>query len=160
MAQAFITTYTNNFRWNVQERVKPIDPTKDNPDCDVDKDLWITYGDNVDEEDTEHFAKVANTVKQMQLKRMKTTYQTEYCKDLSKKQVQMDHQTIDTKSFENQLLESSKILYGRRNQRLPKPLPSSKRINGYLRPQRLFTPLTFYQHDIGRVGFNILLKQL
>nr|XP_023030106.1 uncharacterized protein LOC111518019 isoform X5 [Leptinotarsa decemlineata] len=159
MAQAFITTHRNNFRWHQQERIKPIIAGSYVPDCNTDKDRWIEVDDSVDTEDNENFSKIKLVVKQMHLKRMRSVYQTDYCKEISRKQsITISPVSLENESFENELLESCKVLYTKKRDKILPPLPSSRQVNGYIRPSRLYTPLTRYQYDIGRVAYNLLNK--
>lgn len=155
MAQAFVTSYQDNFRWNVQEKAQPIYPGKSYIKCDHNADVWLVVKDLVnDGSNKESYAEVEATVKQMQLQRYISTYQRYFCKKHSKQDV------IGTKEQEalgNELLESCKLLYDKKIDKVLPPLTTCRTINGYLRPSKLFTPKTTYQNEVGRVGYQIML---
>ncbi|KAG5868509.1 hypothetical protein JTB14_001727 [Gonioctena quinquepunctata] len=158
MAQAFITTYRNNFRWHTQTKTKPIiDGGSILPDCDEDEDLWLMLVDNVQSETDGMLSQAEAAVKQMQLKRWRSTYQVDYCRDLWKK---MYGRPTDSEqaSYGNELLESCRILFDKKRGKIIPPLPTSRQVNGYIRPARLHVPLTRYQNDIGKVGYELLKK--
>lgn len=157
MAQAFVTTYLDNFRWNHQKKVQPIPAEKGLLHCDQNPTLWLVVKDSLDDENNkETFAEVEATVKQMQLKRYVSTYQNTYCKKNT------EPHTLNKKELEaldNELLESCKILYSKKLKKILPPLSSSRTINGYIRPSRLYTPRSAYQDDVGKRAYHILLRQ-
>lgn len=156
MAQAFVTSYLDNFRWYDEKKVQPISAEKSFPQCDQNPDLWLVVKDFLEDENSkENHSEVEATVKQMQLKRYVSTYKGSYWKKRT------EPQTLDKKELEaldNELLESCKVLYDKRLEKILPPLTSSRRINGYIRPSRLYTPKSTYQDDVGKIAYHILLQ--
>ncbi|XP_072388146.1 uncharacterized protein [Diabrotica undecimpunctata] len=153
MAQAFITTTKNSFRWNVQEKEKPIRQERKFDECYGKNVDWLTEQDL--SEKMENFEKIKAAVAQLQRDRMsRTTYRRDYCKE-EKKAARIVGREEAVDSFENQLLESYKKIY---QQKTGKVLPTitTQRILGFLTPSRMYTPISNYQHDFGRVGFERL----
>nr|XP_023030103.1 protein YIPF1 isoform X2 [Leptinotarsa decemlineata] len=75
----------------------------------------------------ENFSKIKLVVKQMHLKRMRSVYQTDYCKEISRKQsITISPVSLENESFENELLESCKVLYTKKRDKILPPLPSSR----------------------------------
>ncbi|XP_057654573.1 uncharacterized protein LOC130892900 [Diorhabda carinulata] len=156
MAQAFITTAKNTYRWNVQEKTKPIKQEKYYDECYGKNVEWLTEKD-LGGKITEHFEEIEKAVKELQAKRMSlTTYRTDYCKDWKK--------VIDSESkediVENELAKHFEQLYEEKKTRKILPTIESQRILGFLASSRMYTPITTYQNDYGRLGYERLPKIL
>lgn len=94
MAQAFVTTYLDNFRWYKQKKVQPIRAEKSFSKCDQNSDKWLEVKDFPEDEDNkENYSEVEATVKQMQLKRYVSTYEGSYWKKVT------EPQTLDKKNL-------------------------------------------------------------
>ncbi|VEN61908.1 unnamed protein product [Callosobruchus maculatus] len=92
------------------------------------------------------------------LTRLVSTYQHDYTGGTMKKLQDKPSELTTNVGFENQLLESCKLLFGPKTQKLLAPLVTSRHINGYMRTEGFYTPLTVYQRDIGQVAYNVLSK--
>ncbi|XP_030761307.1 uncharacterized protein LOC115886348 [Sitophilus oryzae] len=171
MAQAFITTHKDTFRWNCQPRVGPIrqdDLSKLEPEGDI----WKLDPNKEIEEELRNLPKIKETIEKLYLKRMKTTYQLSHCDNLLKaaKHIkttlslpnasasQAKIENVKDEDFENELLEYCNNLYGPNNQKIIPPLYTSRNVFGYLRPSRLRTTRSVYQDDHGKVAYRILMS--
>ncbi|KAJ3658749.1 hypothetical protein Zmor_010470 [Zophobas morio] len=96
-------------------------------------------------------------IKKTNLKRMISTYQISYCKDMVAK---FTGEPIES-SFENQLLEYSQKLYEPESRsKISPPLPGTRKVFGYIRPSWNYIPLTNYQYNFGRTAYEILKRNL
>ncbi|XP_056636809.1 uncharacterized protein LOC130445269 [Diorhabda sublineata] len=168
MAQAFITTAKNTFRWNVQEKTKPKRFGRKNNSKNINSNLILNGNRSYLLSQyvaissakpylplQEHFEEIEKAVKELQVKRMSsTTYRTDYCKDWKK--------VIDSESkediVENELAKNFEQLYGEKKTRKILPTIESQRILGFLASSRMYTPITTYQNDYGRLGYERLPK--
>uniref|UniRef100_A0A6P7H4E2 Uncharacterized protein LOC114346859 n=1 Tax=Diabrotica virgifera virgifera TaxID=50390 RepID=A0A6P7H4E2_DIAVI len=93
MAQAFVTTTKNSFRWNVQEKVKPIRHEHKFDECYGKNIEWLTEQDL--NEKMEKFEKIKASVAQLKRDRMsRTTYRIDYCKHEKKGEVIYYHRQL------------------------------------------------------------------
>jgi hypothetical protein len=114
------------------------------------EDIWITSEISEDKQDS---ALVEKQLRKCYLKRMITTYQFYYCRDMIAK-LMGEPKLIPA---ENQLLESSRNLYEPQSRpKIAPPLAGSRKVYGYIRPTRNYTPLTTYQIDYGKTAYKIL----
>ncbi|XP_050513654.1 uncharacterized protein LOC114333394 [Diabrotica virgifera virgifera] len=153
MAQAFVTTTKNSFRWNVQEKVKPIRHEHKFDECYGKNIEWLTEQDL--NEKMEKFEKIKASVAQLKRDRMsRTTYRIDYCKHEKKAA-----RTVGSEdSFENQLQERYyKKIYQKKKGKIL-PTVETQRIFGFLAPSRMYTQKSNYQHDYGQVGFDRLFN--
>uniref|UniRef100_A0AAR5QD70 Uncharacterized protein n=1 Tax=Dendroctonus ponderosae TaxID=77166 RepID=A0AAR5QD70_DENPD len=121
-----------------------------------------------------NLTKIETAINKLYLRRLRSTYQISYCDKLVKQTTRRSSESqvkggnaqraIEVRSkdsflddeLENELLEYCKKLYGSRSQKIIPPLNSARNVFGYMRPTKLLTPLTIYQNEYGRVGYNIL----
>ncbi|CAH1979859.1 unnamed protein product [Acanthoscelides obtectus] len=158
MAQGYITSYINDYRRHDEKREPPIIPGDMRFHCDDDKALWMDESE-FGVGDISDLTKGAAMLKMMRMRRMISTYRQHYCEEKPKQDgsEEMEKEPFaEDLGFENALLENCKILYGRKTKKLLPPITTGRRINGYMRSSRFYTPLTVYQKVHGQVGYKIL----
>ncbi|CAG9765473.1 unnamed protein product [Ceutorhynchus assimilis] len=158
MAQAFLSTYQNHYRWRWQPRPLPFIPGK-LTNLALQNDCWnLNLNLDLDEE-LANLPKIKQAIYNLYLKRMRTTYKISHCENLklpkksSETNVEFSHQD----EFENELLEYCHKLYGSKHKKPIPPLNTARNVFGYMRPARLMTSLTSYQNDHGKVAYKILV---
>ncbi|XP_076251123.1 uncharacterized protein LOC143190602 [Rhynchophorus ferrugineus] len=157
MAQAFVTSYRNQFRWYDQARRQPIDPDKLTK-FELEGDIWFLDLNGEIDEELKNLNSIKEAIHKLYLKRMKSTYQVSHCDNLKPTQ-SVDVSTLDhpsDKKVKNELLEYCHKLYGPKRQKIIPPLYSARNVFGYMRPSKLQTALTVYQVEYGRVAYKLL----
>ncbi|XP_064215095.1 uncharacterized protein LOC103312876 [Tribolium castaneum] len=151
MAQCFVSTYRNHYRWPDPQFTKSAHEPYDNFVSVIPpEDIWIGADTGEDKLDA---AALEKRLRKCYLKRLITTYQYDYCKDLVAKFIG-EPANIE---IENQLLQSAKNLYDPDSRpKIAPPLPGTRKVFGYIRPSRNYTPLTTYQFFIGKTGYQML----
>ncbi|KYB28151.1 hypothetical protein TcasGA2_TC032947 [Tribolium castaneum] len=103
MAQCFVSTYRNHYRWPDPQFTKSAHEPYDNFVSVIPpEDIWIGADTGEDKLDA---AALEKRLRKCYLKRLITTYQYDYCKDLVAKFIG-EPANIE---IENQLLQSAKI---------------------------------------------------
>ncbi|XP_039278581.1 uncharacterized protein LOC111063573 [Nilaparvata lugens] len=87
------------------------------------------------------------SVKQLYLQRLQSTYQVSYNCNLDKDE--------DLLAKDTMMIESRKLYYPPCKKLLP-PVPSSRRVLGYCRPSLYYTELSEYQGTYSYLGYSIL----
>ncbi|XP_018332410.1 uncharacterized protein LOC108741931 [Agrilus planipennis] len=160
MAQAFITKNMETYRWPEISKRKSLKPTDKLAESLPEGDIWIVrkaLGEAKEGEQEDDALKIAQAkVKEMYRKRILSTYQVDYCHGLLKG----DEVPISAEDLEFQLIETCREYYKPRTQKIMPPLPTSRRLLGYIRPTNMYTPLTEYQAVYGYAGYKILEKNI
>ncbi|KAL1509055.1 hypothetical protein ABEB36_003856 [Hypothenemus hampei] len=169
MAQAFISTYKKSFRWHQQLKIDPCDSRnlpKFEPEGETDLNKEL-------DEELKDISKIKKAIHKFYLARMRSTYYISYCDKIEKCQKNVSRSSsvmskLDElrdscqeglqETFENELLEYCKNLYSNKNKKIIPPLDTTRNIFGYMRPTRLLTPISIYQHKYGRIAYDILKK--
>ncbi|XP_045479316.1 uncharacterized protein LOC123684194 [Harmonia axyridis] len=166
MAQAFVTTYRNHFRNHkepLRKSKRPLDRHAASPPAG---DYWL-------DTDVKKKKKAINVplsealINQSSGRVMFTTYQMNYCTDkvreknrelreIAQKAAGDKSTQIEEQSFENELLRYCKELYSTKTAKILPPGETARRVYGYIRPESMYTPLTHYQMNYGKAGFDIM----
>lgn len=168
MAQAFITSYRNQFRGNKGKSSKSKKPVDKLCDIPPPGDYWIKEKTSLKSKDVNMFHADA-VIKESTRRQMFTTYEMYYCKDFVRK-IKEEMKMFSDKAagsdepkprkaeenFENELLKYCSDLYSPKTQKILPPLPTARRVHGYIRPEAMHTPLTHYQIAYGKAGYDIL----
>ncbi|XP_050300383.1 uncharacterized protein LOC126738934 [Anthonomus grandis grandis] len=176
MAQAFVSTYQNHFRWHCQPKIPPINPNRLTT-LQPEGDIWLLNTEEAIDEDVDNIPKIKEAIHNLYLKRMRSTYQISYCRNIkqkkisdldlgeSKQNMQVQKPSIKKVEIEEEALGNEVLEHFRKYYiphkicKIVPPLPSARTLFGYIRPSRLLTPMTLYQNGLGRVGFDILNEQ-
>nr|CAI5859275.1 unnamed protein product [Callosobruchus analis] len=157
MAQAYITSYVNDYRRHFQGREPPIYPDDARFDCDEDKDFWMSTKMH-EAEDEADLIKGKALLHRMRMGRMISTYRHHYCKERPMREPSdlAIGPDVEDVGFEHALLENCKALFGRRSRKLLPPITTGRHINGYMRTSRFYTPLTVYQRVHGQLAYKVM----
>ncbi|VEN36968.1 unnamed protein product [Callosobruchus maculatus] len=159
MAQAYITSYINDYRRYHQKREAPIFPDDVRFDCDQDKEFWMSSKVHGIEDESD-LIKGEAMLHRMRMGRMISSYRYDYCKEKPKKEptdLTMGPAEEDV-GFEDALIEHCKALFEKKSRKLLPPLTTGRHINGYMRTSRFYTPLTVYQRVHGQLAYKVLEK--
>ncbi|KAL3265282.1 hypothetical protein HHI36_009492 [Cryptolaemus montrouzieri] len=166
MAQAFVTTYRNHYRWHKEPLRKSKRPLDRHAATAPPGDYWIDSTLRKQHKDI-NVPYAQALINQSTGRQMFSTYQVNYCADALRtkrramqKAVQLaaGEKTSESadQSFENELLKYCEELYNPKTTKLLPPTETTRRVHGYIRPESMYTPLTHYQMVYGRAGYNIM----
>ncbi|KAK5643978.1 hypothetical protein RI129_007823 [Pyrocoelia pectoralis] len=154
MAQAFTTTYQKYHRQHAIERRKSLRPVDRFALELPEGGNWIVHKKvGEDDEGGVGLQAALAAIHQMNRGRLWSTYQVHYCAGMIPK----DSSGEEDGPTGNAILIHGNRIYGPKTQKIPPPLPTSKRVYGYIRPSRMYYPITTYEVTHGKVGYDILL---
>ncbi|KAB0792884.1 hypothetical protein PPYR_12504 [Photinus pyralis] len=154
MAQAFTTTYQKYYRQHPIERRKSLRPVDRFASELPEGGNWIVHKKvGEDDEGGVGLKAALAAIHKMNRGRLWTTYQMDYCGDMIAKEGEDEEQ----KPTGNAILIHGNKIYGPKTQQIPPPLTSARRIYGYIRPSRMYYPITTYEVTHGKVGYDVLL---
>ncbi|CAH1105616.1 unnamed protein product [Psylliodes chrysocephalus] len=156
MAQAFVTTIQNCYRYTPQAAFPLIRQERYYPDC-YGKD-WYNSKDQKHDED---FHKIEIAVKNQHIRRVSTsTYKFDYCRDWTPPIIIEENSDKPKELGEFHLIDTFRPVYQKnRDQiKLIQPLQSSRNIFGYLPKSDIYIPMSSFQDCYGKLGFELLEK--
>ncbi|KAK9875865.1 hypothetical protein WA026_009652 [Henosepilachna vigintioctopunctata] len=166
MAQAFVTTYRNHYRWHREPKRKSKKPVDRHAEAPPPGDYWIDTS-SLKQKEVLNIPYGKALVRQSNGRLMFSTYQINYCTDKVKAKKQKLREAVklaagdtDTESveqtFENELLKYCEDLYSTKTSKILPPSETARRVYGYIRPEDMYTPLTNYQMIYGKAGYDIM----